>query len=1172
MANAIKYIKNVTKSFGYMAVDILGELNPSIASFTKTNEELGKELYASVKDMKGTVKKMQTKVMDSDVYEFASAYKKNLFEDLKSGTFYNKKRITEYEEKLMQVDDASLQAEFADSFGDDEDFDMGDDWLNSDDDDNDIFLADSFDEVGEKIANANAEVTIRTGEYIVAGQKESTKVLYEQNNRLFAKALSGMATINSNLGQLTGVPAALQTHVNNSSQFFERTGKSLDEMNASLKEIASLLKPSTAVKDAAGKKSDRLRYDDMVDENGMVDIKQYFTHVKKNLGEELGGIGDFADILGNGENSLLAFASSPISDLAKGFVKKAIPKMMKDSMEQFDNSLQGLFGSLIAKINGAKTSDNPIIEKLANIFGVNVDSKNRVDTSKYEKGKVDWDGIARKSLVEVIPGQLSQIVSLLSGEPAKLYDYNKGRFVDVRAANDEIKSRRTSSARMASYDVRKEFDKYINNLQFDNMNDKMELDQDIDKFFQYMYDNGGMINFNDKNAMREIGLGQYAETLIPMLFKQMKKNGKGYKALKINGDIMSARNREARNLRNEELKGDGIYNILANGLYDSQLREDANTVSGFKQDTRLDRTHNLFNQIDDHGNNIFYYLQGMYQFQEWMVYNWDFSGIGVDEVQTPQRESQLRRRRPYNIPSGQIEFRRIYDNAENIRRTEVARDRVAREREEERYRTSNERARDNDRNGVIYNSQGFMDEEEEARLQTFLDHADQVEEELNRDNNDAADPNDPNLTFMQRLSMADTLNDKMKVIGKGAINFVNKPMEAFAKLLDSASDNMYKLIYGEGREEDEELGIFGLLKKGISTQFENMNNWIEDNILKPLAEKTGISGPEDIARKVFGWFGKDYDDVKERWKGHVKENLFGEYDAESGIRTGGLLGDYIQETKDTAKSAFEWMKQGVKDVTEPVVDKFKDVTDRFQSHQYAEGGTVKETGMAAVSKGELIIPSELNPFYHGKTDKKQQIKDEKKAIKKFYGNYAGGGTAGEDQDLLDEYEVEISDNEAEVGVTPAMVADFINKKIETGKFYTKEQIKKFAKGFINRKYKDLKKTAQNKIKQARQDAVAAFGPEGTYVNSAGEVMQAGASYMGEVTGELANAAKATLKGLGFDINTDKQGKELFDSVLGEAKSAAASMTVGGGIGLIAGTYVGGPLLGAGLGAAIGVVK
>ena len=601
MANAIKYIKNVAKSAGYMAVDIVGEMSPGIASFTKTNEELGKELYESVKDIKGTAKKVQTNIMGSDVYEFASAFKKNLFEDLKSGNFYNKTREREYEEKLMQVDDESLRAEFADSFGDDEDFDMGDDWLNSnDDDDGDLFLAESFDEIGEKIANSNAEVTIRSSEYIVAGQKESTKVLYDQNNRLFAKALSGMAAMNSNIGQLTGLPEALQTHANNSSRFFERTGKSLDEMNASLKEIANLLRPSTAVKDAAGKKSERLRYDDMTDENGMVDIKQYLAHVKKNISEESGIISDFADMLGNGENALLAFAASPIKQLTEGFIKKQVPKILKESMGQFDNSLQGLFGSLISKINGARNSDNPIIEKLANIFGVNVDSKSSVDTSKYEKGKVDWDGIARKSLVEVIPGQLSQIVSLLSGEPAKIYDYNKGRFIDVRAANDSVKGRKESSARIATYDVRKEFDKYLNNLQFENINDRQELDQDIDRFFNYMYDNGGMINFNDKRKMQEIGLGQYAETLIPMLFAQLKKNGKGYKALKINGDIMSARNREARNLRNEELKGDGIYNILANGLYDSQLKEDPNTISGYRQDERLDRTHSLFDQIDNH--------------------------------------------------------------------------------------------------------------------------------------------------------------------------------------------------------------------------------------------------------------------------------------------------------------------------------------------------------------------------------------------------------------------------------------------------------------------------------------------------------------------------------------------------------------------------------------------
>ena len=42
--NGIKYIKNVTKSFGYAMVDVVGDMSPAIKSFTESNEELGKEL------------------------------------------------------------------------------------------------------------------------------------------------------------------------------------------------------------------------------------------------------------------------------------------------------------------------------------------------------------------------------------------------------------------------------------------------------------------------------------------------------------------------------------------------------------------------------------------------------------------------------------------------------------------------------------------------------------------------------------------------------------------------------------------------------------------------------------------------------------------------------------------------------------------------------------------------------------------------------------------------------------------------------------------------------------------------------------------------------------------------------------------------------------------------
>ena len=117
--NGIKYIKNVTKSFGYAMVEVAGDMSPAIKAFTESNEELGKELYASVKDWKGTVKKAKTSIIESDIYEFAKAYKENLFDDLKNGTFYNKSRIEDYNEKIAGYDDESLKSEFDDMFDDD---------------------------------------------------------------------------------------------------------------------------------------------------------------------------------------------------------------------------------------------------------------------------------------------------------------------------------------------------------------------------------------------------------------------------------------------------------------------------------------------------------------------------------------------------------------------------------------------------------------------------------------------------------------------------------------------------------------------------------------------------------------------------------------------------------------------------------------------------------------------------------------------------------------------------------------------------------------------------------------------------------------------------------------------------------------------------------------------
>ena len=46
---------------------------------------------------------------------------------------------------------------------------------------------------------------------------------------------------------------------------------------------------------------------------------------------------------------------------------------------------------------------------------------------------------------------------------------------------------------------------------------------------------------------------------------------------------------------------------------------------------------------------------------------------------------------------------------------------------------------------------------------------------------------------------------------------------------------------------------------------------------------------------------------------------------------------------------------------------------------FAYGGEITKTGIAAVSEGELIIPSEFNPYYKGSNNKLSQLAKENQA-------------------------------------------------------------------------------------------------------------------------------------------------------------------------------------------------
>ena len=1207
--NGIKYIKNVTKSFGYAMVDVVGEMNPVIHSFTETNADMGKELYAMVKDYKGTAKKIKASVLESDVYEFAKNYKKNLFDDLKTGKFYNKERIDEISEKASGWDDESLNAEFGDMFSDDDDDLNFDDW-DKDTLRSDMFMAEHIDDVGSKIADSNAEVTIRSAEYMANVQKETTKALYAQNNKLFGQALQGMAAINANVGQLVGMPELMQVHTNNASTFFEKTSGQLDQITTLLD---TLVKNTTPSDEEAQRRQDEtpdLQFRDIFNSKGMPNIKKYMQYVKKNIANNSGEFAMLGDLFGNGVSMLQTLAASPLEDIMKGAIKQLVPTVLKSSMDQFNNTLQGFFGSAITKLNrAAGNGDDPALGLIQKIFGIDPELKTDIDTSGYEKGRVAWDGVSRKALVEVIPGQLAKIVSALTGEDPLVFNAESGRMESLGAVNDRANNRFKDAANSAGYGVRQQINEYMSKgkYRFRTKKEQDQWEEDLDSFFSNIFANGGLTreDMTEGSLINTLANGGQNSKLLRDIIVRMSKNEKGKSALlDINRRVLSGMDQYTAQMKDLEAKG-SVDNNLYNGMFDAFIErynsseEKANRRGTSIKSIQEGHQRSAFSsQVDQFGHNIFYYLQGIFQRQDaiyenssYMVENW---GAGKG------KGKKGRGSRPIKIGGTRASLKDIdYDDDITSVNREVG---EKNQREEKWYADSLKKAKEEDSDIVTGMTKDALDQ--------FDFNIDTAEYKEKRD----AEKDDTKKTFIDKMLEQKTLKGKFGTLVNGTKSLLNKPLEGIAKMFDAADDRLYNLIYGEKPSDElKDMGFVGVVKQNIQGTFDKMNGWIDEHVLEPLKEKFGIENRDDFFRKLFGVFDKDYDAFKDK----MKEGIFGQYDDETKRRSGGLLGDYVQDVKDNAKGAFSWMKDGFKEVGGKVFGHSNegalDHWTKGDVAHYATGGTVQKTGIAAVSKGELIIPSELNPYYHGPTNKAQQIRDENQAVRNFFGNYAKGGHVKDQEEFEYVIEdvrnyiansgVEISDDELKKYLAQVMIDQKLQDHVDSkGNLVSKlnDRVKFLvgkAKAYIKKKeltHKRKQLTGQ-KVKVVDYDEKTGqyMTDDGFIGNSKNlkngrkivknkdgsfDMRERPESFLGDMVLNLANAAKTVHHS--FVDGGDKKQKEqdtafneVIDDVTGNFKSYAGAMTVGGGIGAAVSALtgmVGGPLVGAAVGSAVGL--
>lgn len=550
MANAITYARNIGKSVAYSAINEVKRLNPALTSFAETNADIAKSAYDSVKNLKLTAKKISAEAMESDYASVAKNMISNIKEDIKSGKFYNMEREQEALQKA------------ADSFMDISDYDFG-----FEDDDEDFGSSSGSSEsktnmmdlVGKKSAEAVSNVVAASAEYTVTAMHKDNKALYDQNRAMYLTMHSGMKTINENLANLVrfaGTP--VMQHMENSKTFYENETRLSTERNEILKEIRDLYK-SQVTPDKTKSANKKITMNDILDSEGMPDLEVYFNKVKENIKEMSSGTADLMETMFN-KDTLNTMIASPLKFITDGLVKSLTPKVMKTAMKDFNKSLSGAFASAMANLNNA--DDFGIVGIIKNIFGVKPNSKNNYDTSKYEKGAVPFDGITRKSIVEVIPTYLAEIASAVSGNPQKRYNYEEGKFVTLDDVKKYMESKEKSAKNSANADISKYLDAYKKKIKFSSKEQESQFDKDLEAILDKSFKDGKLFNYKKAGNAASYGLkgGKASDLnikLIKAMFAKMPRNVQ----LQWASNFYNAKDSLAKSLANEEEKG---YSLLAN--------------------------------------------------------------------------------------------------------------------------------------------------------------------------------------------------------------------------------------------------------------------------------------------------------------------------------------------------------------------------------------------------------------------------------------------------------------------------------------------------------------------------------------------------------------------------------------------------------------------------------
>ena len=878
MKGVKNYLKNVTKSTIYYAQDIAkDDLMPNVGDFAETNAEFLKSAYQTVRNPKTAFKKVIDDVANSKMYEAIDYGAKNLFEDLKTGNFYNKERKDKDTGKFAGLN--------ADDFNDLSEFGIDDDWENNlgkDDDEDvtagDLKIVEAVEGSNKALASSTANAVISSANATIKNQRVATGILYQQNERLFGGLHQDVSILNATMDTMLKLQTATFQNIDkNMSDFFSQSLKLQTENNAILKQMLdiqmNMYKSAQQKEDEARKDKTRgKRYSDITS-GGVPDLQSYFENIQANVMKKIKESTSLPDFSGDGEGNMMKeLMVNPMEFIIKPVVSSLIPNIVKQSTQELDKTIAGLFGQAMGALTNAK-NDNPdgIFGKLADFLGVRTSINKNIDVGKYHKGPVPFDGVTRKAIIEVIPAYLRRIEAALSGRPETMYDYDSGKWISPKDIKREFDDIRKNAVRQGTSDLRSGMQKYIKqertSLGIKGENEQKDFDKAVDEFFQFLYDRNGRFNpaksaDDNKIDSKYTYLRKYYNQ-IRIIYTNFDMDTSGTKARHTNlssriglaNSIMAAKDAEERRYRSLEEGTNKITQYFANGGKFDQHGK----WRGDNKDKWEANSMGLLAAVDDKGNNVFNYLQNISKELEWQRTFMSNNGFGGGRGKNKN----------ITVPDfNKIDIKRF--NAKDSDKSSLNKDEKALKDAIKLIaegKTINWATYEGDTEAdaklldeLAYRIQQQSTEDQKkiknaARDENFITRIVNKKYETNKDAKKLEEDIE-DIVKETVKEKADEEYEKEDSIFSRVMNQANKaknffsglaqaPGEIFADVLYSADRAIYDMLFKnalkeDGEEPEEYEGFMDMLQKKTSKLFNNLGESLQDKFINPLKEKLGI--------------------------------------------------------------------------------------------------------------------------------------------------------------------------------------------------------------------------------------------------------------------------------------------------------------------------------------------